>query len=476
MTSKSPPSKRPLFSEAEKDKDTTQHHHDVISKKVKAKIKSTSSINHYAGWKVPSNNYTIPSISIGNDDVITPESFYNEFIRQRKPVVIHAVSGDTDKASSLLADLLSNLTKWKDVNYLKSQIHSNQKVMVEQRSSCSDDGTSPTSASFGNGHEVCMTFHNFVSLIDAGDDRHYLTTQDVHSDSNGRPDLMSPLMKHLRHDFPLRPLLMGNLIPQNINMWMGGNTNDGASSGLHHDYHDNLYIVLKGKKRFRLYSPYDTELMYTRGKLLTVHPNGRINYHGEETTAHGADMKSHLAARAAKRKEEAERMLIEAERAVEEGMVGAEQLLEAAEIELERAMDDIIDAEMDDDDDDDDDDDEKESVFETFGDERQRIVDKTVKDPNNFSKIKPNMLDDVDIIQKNYPDFPYATAAFCTVQEGDILYLPASWFHEVTSYAGENGNFHLAMNYWFHPPDGGSFEHPYSTDFWPNDYKDRFGK
>ena len=33
---------------------------------------------------------------------------------------------------------------------------------------------------------------------------------------------------------------------------------------------------------------------------------------------------------------------------------------------------------------------------------------------------------------------------------------------------------HLAMNYWFHPPDGNDFDALYSTDFWPNDYRDRF--
>jgi hypothetical protein len=219
----------------------------------------------------------------------------------------------------------------------------------------------------------------------------------VHSTSDGRPDLMSPLMKHLSNDFPLQPFIMGNLIPQNINMWMGNNTN-GVSSGLHHDYHDNLYIVLKGTKRFRLYSPYDTEHMYTRGRLLKVHPNGRINYHGEETTAYGADLKSDLAARASKRKEDAERLLDMAEKAMEEGKEGAQRMLDEAEMELEKAMDDIIDAEIDDEDDiiDDDKNNEKECEYETFGDERKRVVDKTVKDPNNFSAIKPNMLDDMD--------------------------------------------------------------------------------
>ena len=464
--------KRPL-PEAKKDKDTQDH--DDVCKKVK------STINQYSGWKVPCNNFTIPTISIGGgpDDesesnTITPESFYNEYIRQRKPVVLRT-DNNLSSASSLLSDL-SKLTKWKDINYLKSQVDSKHTVMVEQRSSSSSSQTTkPTS--FGNGYEIPMTFSQFANLIASGkDDRHYLTTQDVHSNADGRPDLMSPLMKYVQHDFPLQPHIMGNLIPQNINLWMGNSSSSsvGISSGLHHDYHDNLYIVLKGKKRFRLYSPGDTEMMYTRGNLAKVHPNGRINYKGEETTAYGADLKSDMAARAAKRKEDAERMLEEAERAVEEGVEGAERMLEEAEVELEEAMDDIIDAEMDDDEEDDGNVNEKECVFETFGDERKRVVDKTVVDPNNFSKIKPYMLDDNAVLEESYPNFLNATAAYCTVQDGDILYLPASWFHEVTSYGGQDG--HLAMNYWFHPPDGESFEHPYSSDFWPNDYKDRFGK
>ena len=52
----------------------------------------------------------------------------------------------------------------------------------------------------------------------------------------------------------------------------------GASSGLHHDYHDNLYILLRGRKRFRLYPPSEARNMYTHGQVQHVHPNGRIIY------------------------------------------------------------------------------------------------------------------------------------------------------------------------------------------------------
>jgi Cupin-like domain len=64
---------------------------------------------------------------------------------------------------------------------------------------------------------------------------------------------------------------------------------------------------------------------------------------------------------------------------------------------------------------------------------------------------------------------------------GDALYLPAGWFHEVTSHGG----LHLAVNYWVHPPDvvvnvaaddtakGVCFERPYQSQFWQRDWDAR---
>jgi len=47
-----------------------------------------------------------------------------------------------------------------------------------------------------------------------------------------------------------------------------------------------------------------------------------------------------------------------------------------------------------------------------------------------------------------------------------MLYLPASWWHEVTSSSPENSksNVHMAFNYWFYPPDGLKFDEPYQDD------------
>ena len=47
-----------------------------------------------------------------------------------------------------------------------------------------------------------------------------------------------------------------------------------------------------------------------------------------------------------------------------------------------------------------------------------------------------------------------------------MLYLPTSWWHEVTFSSSDNSNststIHVAFNYWFYPPDGlTNFDKPY---------------
>eukprot|EP00045_Choanoeca_perplexa_P002936 m.27794 g.27794 ORF g.27794 m.27794 type:complete len:167 (+) comp11777_c0_seq23:265-765(+) len=122
-----------------------------------------------------------------------------------------------------------------------------------------------------------MPFESFISQLQQGSDRLYLTTQDVAVDDQGRPGLMAPPVTNLREDFPLRPDLLSTLQPFNYNLWIG-QTQTGSSSGLHHDFHDNLYVLIHGCKRFRLISPKDAEAMATAGDIAQVHSNGRICY------------------------------------------------------------------------------------------------------------------------------------------------------------------------------------------------------
>eukprot|EP00579_Thalassiosira_antarctica_P015396 CAMPEP_0201939920 /NCGR_PEP_ID=MMETSP0903-20130614/44186_1 /ASSEMBLY_ACC=CAM_ASM_000552 /TAXON_ID=420261 /ORGANISM="Thalassiosira antarctica, Strain CCMP982" /LENGTH=117 /DNA_ID=CAMNT_0048481569 /DNA_START=42 /DNA_END=391 /DNA_ORIENTATION=- len=86
------------------------------------------SINQYAGWTVPTKDYNLPTINIAD---VTPETFYNEYIKQRRPVVLKGVLPD-----------VSEIEKWKDISYLEEKV-GDESVMVEKRSSTND--------SFGKG-------------------------------------------------------------------------------------------------------------------------------------------------------------------------------------------------------------------------------------------------------------------------------------------------------------------------------------
>lgn len=60
----------------------------------------------------------------------------------------------------------------------------------------------------------------------------------------------------------------------------------------------------------------------------------------------------------------------------------------------------------------------------------------------------------VDITAPNltrYPRFSdiQATAVTCTIEEGDVLFLPSFWWHEVNSSPSRGRN--IAVNYWFKP-------------------------
>lgn len=104
----------------------------------------------------------------------------------------------------------------------------------------------------------------------------------------------------LAHLFPLPgPEIMGNLVLQQCNLWMG-NGKSGKSSGLHHDFHDNLYMLvsalrilsttsgsnaepislskLSGRKRFLIWPPIAHRWLEPVGKVDVVHSNGLIEY------------------------------------------------------------------------------------------------------------------------------------------------------------------------------------------------------
>jgi Cupin-like domain len=81
-------------------------------------------------------------------------------------------------------------------------------------------------------------------------------------------------------------------------------------------------------------------------------------------------------------------------------------------------------------------------------------------------------------IAQRYPDFPGLDAAHeVTLTAGQMLYLPAGWFHEVTSSSGSSDAAHVAVNFWFHPPDnldpGSATSRPYLSGYWSDLWNER---
>ena len=451
------------------------------------KATDSDSVIDYRGYE-PS-----PGIVHSIDTVpatIDVEEFFSRFIAQRKPVMI----------KGLLTDKEWKGHRWTN-KYLKNEA-GKADVIVEQRGPKED-------ATFGlMAPKVSMTYGEFIDSIMNDNDRLYLTTQDLERFEDDLDDFEMPKsvfaqpLKSLADDFPLQPRLLGSLIPYQLSLWQGL-AKDGSSSGLHHDYHDNLYMLLRGRKRFRLFAPSAVPHMKTAGIPARVHSNGLIVYRNkpDDSTvvvrADGVPMSFLIR----QRKDEAEVELIEAEEALDDLLSSdipeqqktaerqrLESKLEECEARIDAAMDDMLvygcpgTSHSDYDSDEDGEPEAKKSKSETSESSSQPIAP-SVKMPDHFCDLTiPTHSDNADIMFTAHPHLRQVGCIVCELHAGDMLYLPASWFHEVTSYSDDNppkpsesgdenlkcseDKGHLALNYWMYPPDGDSFSAPYRDNFW----------
>lgn len=332
-----------------------------------------------------------------------PEDVFNRFISTRRPVVISGHPPD----ESWRADVWTN-------DYLKETV-GHASVSVEYKISDSEG--------FGLGKRRKMDFAEFVSRLERGQENLYLTSPQQPLGPYGFPNVVVSPMTELLSDFPLRLSWAGHLIPQQINMWMGSSSH-GSSSGLHHDYHDNFYILLRGRKRFRIFPPQEIRNMYLHGALVNQYPNGRVVYAGQEGILEDGSHQEDVA--------------------WWETIRNREKMMNKNETK-------------------------------SFHDERApNIKEKSCIDegtPPSFSKVDLSL--GKEAVLKLFPRFPWNKCIECTVSEGETLFLPAGWFHEVTSineddpHADGSKSGHLAVNYWLYPPDNpASFIKPYKNSFW----------
>ncbi|KAI0820526.1 Clavaminate synthase-like protein [Trametes gibbosa] len=376
---------------------------------------------------------------------------------------------------------------------------------------------------------ISMTFREFLSVLRDQDGPHpYLTTQ--YSDDDPEAEtIFPPPTNALKDEFPVAPRIMGNLFLQQVNLWLG-KSKDGSSSGLHHDFHDNIYCLLKGRKRFVLFPPSEVKNLYPYGTLIVHHPNGLIAYEDIPVRADGLSKRVACKARVralelqidalkakAKSKGKGKIHLKEMKVLMEAHDAALDELAEVTleDQEGEDDMDDF-DALMGDLDDlehvagrpsssgEDNNEAEEEEEWKGIGhsedgDHEQDGADtgseedseeeagckETVEgaragpsEPSSFSRIATAHLHrylgipttavlPAAYSPSDFPGLQNTTEPYVVeLTEGEMLYLPASWWHEVTSTS--TGDVHMAFNYWFYPPDAlDSFDAPYrDTQVW----------
>ncbi|KAM9911879.1 hypothetical protein OXX69_003098 [Metschnikowia pulcherrima] len=254
--------------------------------------------------------------------------------------------------------------------------------------------------------------------------------------------------------FPIVPAPFENLVPQQINLWMGSSVvsgqkpdllhptkeslgnyvPEGNSSGLHHDHADNLYVLTQGRKRFTLYSPKDAAKLYTVGNINKVYENGLIDYQVDEKAPLWKPMR-------------------------EDGAIISQWAEWALEnVSKEEYSDETLEGMI-----------ENEPKYTGKKDD--------TLDPPSFSRVPPILahLDEVtdpeakksleEFADREFPGFRDLNKLEVWLEPGEMLYVPTGWFHEVTSYSSGEDSAHIALNWWFMPPSQG-VANPYKDDYW----------
>jgi hypothetical protein len=215
-------------------------------------------VEGYAGF-IPQKGWRPQVI----DSPVTPAQFFVRFIGRREPVIIQMSCDPEIRAVS---------EAWRTIPDCE--------LFVEHV----DAGR----RTFGTGVKSKSALSKLMNAFERGDDGLYVTTQPLPENSDGLPTALyaSPVTEMASHT-PMRPLLMGHLVPSTVNVWIGA-SRDGSSSNLHHDFHDNLYALLRGRKRFTIAPPASAKGMYPWGRISRVHPNGLINYGSNLTRGDGS--------------------------------------------------------------------------------------------------------------------------------------------------------------------------------------------
>jgi len=256
---------------------------------------------------------------------LSAEEFYNNFQVMSRPVVIYVPGG--------LESIGWNTNKWTE-EYLNEKV-GDISVHVEKKIQGEPFGRMSEKTTVEFKEFLSHTYHTNFSV--PGNDLYYLNLQ-----FGFQSGILKPPLSKLTEDW-IVPGFFLSRATYAANLWIGASDpNSGATSGLHHDEGDNLYILIKGRKNVRLFSPADSFNVYPVGTILGISPTGRHHFCGNPES--------------------------------------------------------------------------------------------------HWSSIDFNRPEE---IKENFPRFSDAVSMECEVSEGEMLFIPNGWWHQVTSYG-----IHIAINLW----------------------------
>ncbi|ORY76326.1 cupin-like domain-domain-containing protein [Protomyces lactucae-debilis] len=289
---------------------------------------------------------------------------------------------------------------------------------------------------FGTGaSKKKMEFASLLQDLQRGEQL-YLTAQ--YKDHDEDSILAEPLETiQYKIGFPVQPVAAGDLMIAKVNLWLGASKEE-RSSGCHHDFHDNFYCLLSGSKTFRLFASTkeNTERLQLHGQIVRRFTNGLVAY--DELL--GSDGLTGLA-KATIRLELCEQNMSTLTNVTGKAFEDAREALEAAEDDMLNCQLEAGVSAEEDDYEDDGSIQEPSSNEDTSEDEQGDLTNDDCPPPS-FSTLSS------DQVQKLVGKY----GETISLERGEMLYLPASWFHEVISHSGKE-DFHMALNYWFYPPD-----------------------
>ncbi|KAJ3371303.1 hypothetical protein HDU91_005437 [Kappamyces sp. JEL0680] len=390
------------------------------------------------------------------------KTFYRDYVAQRKPCIIAQVG----------ASLFAN---WSDLDWLRNRI-GKENIQVEQKHN----------DQFGLDRKTAMSFETFCDQVSDGN--LYMTTQYQSADDwDDGPeaivrDVFTPPLNRMVADLLLDfPLAAKGMVLQQMNLWIGGGGSSFVSSGLHHDFHDNFYLLGRGSKKFTIFPPKDAARLYLSGTVHTVHPNGLIVYSQGDTRTG----RPHIREDGAFEKDVAEWKVSVAEQQLDSATgdeaAAAEEALDSALADLMQYQDEADDGLSDEAFDDSD----SEEAGSTRSPKRAAPAkgnaakkpktkgadEKPHELPPSFSVVPPSVLHHSKKANAQFPLLKNTTRIEFRLEEGEILYLPCGWFHEVQSKTSaksptSDADCHIALNYWYAPPSMDDPRHCYPDDFW----------